>query len=137
MTKEQKKRSQELKYKKYHEVLKFDPEYKARIVRNTRKWQLNNLQKYMLGRSKQAAKYQNVPFNLTISDIKIPEMCPILNEPLIIGTRYAPSVDRIIPEKGYTKGNVWVISMKANAMKTDATPEELKLFAKWINEYID
>ena len=91
----------------------------------------------MLGRSRQAAKKLNLPFNLEVEDIVVPEMCPILNEPLKIGTRYAPSIDRIIPSLGYVKGNVWVISMKANAMKTDATKEELKLFARWIDENLD
>lgn len=136
-TKEQKLREKEQKYRRYHETLKFNDDYKAKIAEATRKWQLTHIEKYMLGRSRQAAKKLNLPFNLEVEDIVVPEMCPILNEPLKIGTRYAPSIDRIIPSLGYVKGNVWVISMKANAMKTDATKEELKLFARWIDENLD
>ncbi len=37
----------------------------------------------------------------------------------------SPSLDRIIPEKGYVKGNVIVVSNKANVIKNNATPEEI------------
>ena len=33
---------------------------------------------------------------------------------------------------GYVRGNVTVMSMKANIMKGDATPEELLQFAEWV-----
>lgn len=38
-----------------------------------------------------------------------------------------PSVDRIIPELGYTKGNVRVISNRANLLKNNASIEEIEL----------
>jgi len=31
-----------------------------------------------------------------------------------------------IPEKGYVKGNIWVVSLRANKLKNDATLQELK-----------
>jgi hypothetical protein len=55
----------------------------------------------------------------------------VLNKPFEFRTRYASSIDRIKPSLGYVKGNIQVISRKANLMKQDASPEELRNFAKW------
>ena len=48
----------------------------------------------------------------------------------------SPSIDRIDPERGYVKGNVWIISYRANTIKNDATHEELKLVTKAVGEAI-
>ena len=48
------------------------------------------------------------------------------------GTRTSPSLDKIIPSKGYVKGNVAWLSLKANSIKSDATLEELKSVVKWL-----
>jgi hypothetical protein len=42
-------------------------------------------------------------------------------------TASSPSLDRIDSSKGYVKGNVRVISHRANLLKNNATVEELKL----------
>ena len=47
-----------------------------------------------------------------------------------------PSLDKINPKKGYIKGNVCIISMKANVMKNNATREELENFAANIINYL-
>ena len=46
------------------------------------------------------------------------------------------SLDRIDSSKGYIPGNVWVISRRANAIKSDATLEELELLVKNLKEKI-
>ena len=85
----------------------------------------------MLTRAKSRAKQSNIPFNLELTDIVIPEKCPLLGIPIEIQPKKgyhpnSPSLDKIIPEKGYIKGNVWVISNRANTLKNDATLQELK-----------
>ncbi|MGL4583653.1 MAG: hypothetical protein ACRCVU_11815 [Flavobacterium sp.] len=82
------------------------------------------------------AKSSNLPFNLTEEDLVIPEVCPILNIPIHQSWGTAdiednkdscPSVDRVIPSLGYVKHNVRIISARANRIKTDSTPQEIKL----------
>lgn len=90
--------------------------------------------------AKNRAKTLNIPFDITIDDISIPKSCPILNIPLIPGigaqSPNSPSIDRIVPNLGYTKNNIAVISYRANAMKNDASNEELLAFSKNILSYL-
>jgi len=77
-----------------------------------------------------------LPFDLSVFDIKIPEYCSLLGVKLTAGTRKAhdasPSLDKIIPELGYVKGNIQVISHRANWIKSNATLDELKtIIANW------
>jgi len=48
----------------------------------------------------------------------------------------SPSLDRIDPTKGYVKGNVWIISHKANTFKSYATHEELKILTDAVGRAI-
>ncbi len=70
----------------------------------------------------------SLPFDLEPEDIAIPEKCPVLGLPLLaIGSRdNRPSLDRIVPSRGYTKQNIAVISFRANRIKSDANKDELK-----------
>jgi hypothetical protein len=103
---------------------------KFRVYANTKI--LNNLKQYLWSLAKHRAKRRGYEFTITPNDFEIPELCPILNVPFERKTQYAMSLDRKDSTKGYIPGNVWVISKKANSMKTDATPEELRSFARWI-----
>jgi hypothetical protein len=102
----------------------------------SRKLRLNNPVNNMISLAKTRAKKRGLPFNLEVSDVVIPDYCSILNVVLKVGTERvesnSPSLDRIIPSLGYVKGNVQVISHKANTMKSNATITELLLFADWI-----
>ena len=88
----------------------------------------------ILNRAKRRALKYNLEFNLEPSDIIIPDKCPILEVPLFLGTKgnyeYTPSLDRIDNSKGYIKGNIQIISKKANSMKNSASLEELQTFCK-------
>jgi hypothetical protein len=79
----------------------------------------------MLGRAKYRAKQKGLDFNITKEDIVIPDICPLLGTPM-----KSPSLDRIDPTKGYIKGNVWVISNRANTLKNDASLQELELLVE-------
>lgn len=87
----------------------------------------------MLSSARSRAKAKGVPFNLTADDIIIPEFCPALHVRLEHGDKdAAPSLDRIIPSKGYVRGNVIVLSNRANRIKNDATAEELHDLAEFL-----
>ncbi len=95
--------------------------------------------------AKTRARALGVRFDLQAEDIVIPDRCPLLGIPLLVNRESwrkgpspnAPSLDRLIPGKGYVKGNVRVISFLANAMKTNATPEQLLEFAKNVPFYVE
>lgn len=141
--KEQRQREKEQKFKRYHEVLKYDSAYKAKVSGATRNWQIRFPEKYILSRTKSKCKKEDIPFNLKLSDIIIPEFCPILgiklltNDEVRSGTSKwnTASIDRINPKLGYIRGNIQIISLRANMMKTDSTEEDLIKFAKWIYKY--
>lgn len=105
---------------------------------NTTRVKSLSLETKMRNRAQQRAKNSGLEFDLKKEDIKIPTICPVFNTPLIShsgssgGTKYSPSLDRKDPSKGYTKDNIQVISQLANAMKANATKEELLKFAEWI-----
>ena len=115
--------------------------YKRIVARKNRE---NNPELFILRAAKNRARKENIPFNLDLTDIILPELCPILQIPLQLnsgksGGRYnSPSLDKIKPELGYIKGNIQVISHLANMMKSNATKEQLILFSKWIQKtYVD
>lgn len=86
--------------------------------------------KRMLSAAKQRAQTKGLMFDIHYEDIQIPNLCPVLKIPLVpsVDGNYSdnsPSLDRKVPYLGYTKGNVQVISMRANRIKSDATSAEL------------
>ena len=97
--------------------------------------------KFFLSRAKSRASEKKLDFNLTSEDINIPDICPVLGVPLAFKEEKrspnSASLDRIIPEKGYTKGNVAIISWRANTLKRDCVdPEELRKVANYIEQNI-
>ena len=114
---------------------------KKQLAANRIEYNKNNPEAVIVSSCRRVAKAKNVPFNLTIDDIFIPKVCPILGIELYasygLRTDHSPSIDRIIPELGYTKGNIIVISMRANRIKNDATVDELCKIANFYKELID
>lgn len=93
-----------------------------------------NPKSWLLYRSRQRSKQRGWDNTLTLSDIPdIPRSCPVfpwivLEYKTGIGRSEidsSPSLDRIDNTKGYVRGNVRVISHRANGLKSDATDKEL------------
>ena len=90
------------------------------------------------------AKKRGIPFDLTLEDIVFPDVCPVLGIPLSRnydgGSGYhvnSPSLDRIDPRLGYLKGNVRIISFRANLLKSDAEVWELERVLEDLKELRD
>jgi actin-related protein len=116
--------------KKRSEQYRSNPEQN---LAKQKEWKINNLEKYLVQGAKQRAKKYGLPFDITYKDIVIPECCPYLGIKLVPFSEWSsPSLDKIIPELGYVKGNIQVISTKANTMKNNATQAELVRFAEAI-----
>ena len=114
---------------------KYYSEHKQEIKEKAKSRRRNNLEKDMWNSAKRRAQNKGIPFSITIEDIVIPKKCPVLGIPLAVGdmtpSSNSPSLDRIIPQKGYVKGNIIVISNKANTIKNNATVEEIKKVAEF------
>jgi hypothetical protein len=90
--------------------------------------------------AKYRSKVSGILFDITKQDVAdiYPSdgRCPILGMPLVTNTETtqddSPSLDRIIPDKGYVKGNIIVISHRANRIKNNATVAELERIVSFL-----
>lgn len=93
-----------------------------------------NRAKLMFFKSRERAHIEGWEFTITVNDIVIPDTCPYLDIALThdLGRGQLEtnsSLDRIDSTKGYIPGNVQVISRLANTMKSNATVDQLVIFA--------
>lgn len=117
--------------------LAYHNRHKTRIKKRNKEYKESNPIKYLVWCARYRAKNHNEEFSITEDDISMPNECPILKIPLFMGPLHnpnSPSIDRIDNGKGYIKGNVHVVSYRANVLKRDASVEELALLSKWINK---
>lgn len=118
--------------------LKYYYANRSRHLLLSRLYRIRNLSKILVKAARDRAKKKGLPFDLTVSDISIPETCPVLGIPISPGERgfhpNSPTIDRFIPELGYVRGNVSVISCRANGIKSDANLEEVELLAAWMRK---
>ena len=107
-----------------------------RKARSSEDQRLATKRSTILSSARKRAKKYGVPFDISLEDIVIPETCPVLGIPMPtdnIKVMYnSPTLDRLIPSKGYVKGNVFVISLKANMIKTNGTYTEIRKVADWV-----
>lgn len=98
-----------------------------------------------LGRTKKRAQAKQLPYDIDIGYLLsiFPEdgKCPALGIILVWGDAdgrgNSPSLDRIVPELGYVRGNVRWLSQLANQIKSDATTAEICAVADFLrkNDY--
>lgn len=109
-----------------------DTEYhKLKDSEKHARWRREHWDKAMLRNARSRAIKKGLPFDLVAKDIVVPDVCPVLgisiDKSLSHMKDHSPSLDRIKPELGYVKGNIRVISQRANRLKCDGTAAEMLL----------
>ena len=123
--------------REYRELHKDDPEFHAKRLAQQRAWYEDNPERRLFLSARERARKHGVPCTIKHTDIVIPTHCPILGIELKRNKKgkgpisSSPSLDRIIPELGYTAENILVISHRANQLKNNATREEIKKLYDW------
>ena len=112
---------------------------KDRCRKSLQIWRYQAYERQLLLYAKRSAGRRGLSFNLELSDIVIPDLCPVLGIPLERPTangkkRYSnqPSVDRRDNSLGYIKGNVAVISWRANRLKCDGSIAEFEAILSYM-----
>lgn len=111
---------------------KYDPDKQKEIRQSSSR---RNPESVLCHNAKQRAKTKGLPFNITPEDIDIPATCPVLGIPLVKGDKIhegSPTLDRVIPELGYVRGNIRVISNRANRMKSNFLLEEFQRLVNYL-----
>jgi len=115
--------------------------YRERISQANYYARIKNTPAWLLKGAARRARERGIPIDITADDIHVPTHCPVLGIPIVVGARglgtrdNAPSLDRIDPSKGYVRGNVAVISFRANRIKNDSTLEEIEAVAAYARKH--
>jgi hypothetical protein len=85
------------------------------------------------------ARTKSLPFTITRKYVEslIPDICPVFGTSFVFygagsSSLDSPSLDRLHPELGYIEGNVAVISMRANNIKSSASSDAVLKVAEWM-----
>lgn len=89
---------------------------------------------------KRRAAAKGIPCDVDAEWLKhnMPIHCPVLGIELTrrasrdVNAPSAPTVDRLVPELGYVRGNMHIISRRANNIKSDASAEEVLRVGQWM-----
>ena len=119
-------------YRKYYEA------NGAKKREAAKKARIDDPAKHLLHGARVRAKKGGYPCTISLADVAIPDVCPVLGIPLrrnvgrIGPSDNSPTLDKIVPSLGYVPGNVAVISHRANSIKRDASIEEVELVLNWL-----
>lgn len=98
---------------------------------------LYSAQRFKFGRKKANATQTGFTWTIEFTDLDWPTHCPILGLELDYFAPYAqensPSFDRINSNLGYVKGNVQILSWRANRIKNNGTAEEHRKIAEYLD----
>jgi len=100
---------------------------------------------YQFRQRRNSAIKNGIPFTIEYEELAQPEFCPVLGIKLNYGwggtaghlrDPAKATIDKVIPELGYVPGNVFIISWRANKLKSNMTLDELEKIVKYMKERI-
>lgn len=122
-------------------TLKFNQEHPS--SRTGSKWSASKCPSYSLWASaKHRAEKKGLPFTLRLSDVvemvSESSTCPVLGTPFCWTNKgikdNSPTLDKFVPELGYTKENTRLISFLANRIKTNANSDQVGKVYVWMRK---
>lgn len=110
-----------------------------------RKWKLKDPKRawavYAAGGAKSRANLMGLPFSVDSKYVLAitPDVCPVFGTPFkFVGggkiSDESATLDRLVPSLGYVPGNVAVISMKANRIKSAYNSQDTFKVAEWLEK---
>lgn len=123
-------------------VQKYREENREEIKEKGREYYKRKLKNRLFNAARSRSKSHGYEFDIELDDLIIPEVCPLLGIQMEVNKRGSTkatsfSLDRIDSSRGYVKGNVWIISMLANSMKSSSTFEQFQMMAEKWKEWKD
>lgn len=98
-------------------------------------WSKVPIEKRIYNRIKSRATKKKIPFDLELQDIVLPKLCPVFQKPFIYGDYdWTYSVDRKDNSLGYVKGNIQILSNRANRLKGDFSINELQSMITFLSQ---
>lgn len=90
--------------------------------------------------ARRSSRTRGIHFDITPEDIEAPSVCPVLGIELTYGGTgivrdTSASIDRVDNSLGYIKGNIRIISNRANRLKSNATADELQAIVNYMNNH--
>lgn len=123
----------------------YAPGYRQRAPeksQGTKQWARLNPEKYLFNKMQKNTRVRGLVFDFTLAEFlaeiggEIPKICPVLGIEIKIGDGRGddlPSVDRLDSSRPYEKGNIAIISLRANLLKRDGTADEHRKIAAWMD----
>ena len=105
------------------------------------KYKETSIERKLFNAAKKRARAKGIEFSLSITDVVVPSHCPMLGIPLYPTSGQAahansPSIDRLDSSKGYIPENIVIVSHRANMIKSNSTPAEMRMIADYTEKEI-
>jgi hypothetical protein len=122
-------------------VRNYNTKNRSKINENKKEYRRKNPLAEIYCGAKSRAKRAGIEFTIELKDIFMPTHCPVLGIKLEVNDQpFSPSsisLDKVNPRVGYVKGNVRVISWRANDLKRNGTIQEFECIVAYMKKELE